>query len=188
MRKLFETKVRATNLPQPDAVTCQSACVAMALGLNRLDIPRVRRDLVANGPAGSPRNMGNYLQARIGNRYSFDHAASINDCSKWLQAGEFLITHGWFTRSGHVICLDAVEVDPSTLGVRFSVKDPWAEFDFANWRYLPGADFFDGFYSGLGIYASCVAGQSPGHAYNLYRTAQFDPGRPGAWVHRIRPA
>ncbi len=186
-RKLFQSKVKATNLSQPDAVTCQSACVAMALGMNRLHIPQVRRDLVANGPAGSPANMGRFLQSRIGNRYSFELAASVNQMSQWLQAGEFLITHGWFTGSGHVICLDAVELDLQTLGVRFSVKDPWAEFDFRAWRYLPGAEFYDGFYSSLGIYAACVAGQSTGHAYNLYRSGQFEPARPGAWVHRIRP-
>ncbi|AFY62085.1 hypothetical protein [Synechococcus sp. PCC 6312] len=188
MRKLFETKVKATNLPQPDSVTCQSACVAMTLGYPKEKIRTVRAELVARGLAGSPGNMGNFIQARIGNRYSFELAASINQMAAWLQAGEFLITHGWFTRSGHVICLDAVEIDQKTLGVRFSVKDPWAEFDFPAWRYLPGANFYDGFYSSLGIYAACVAGQSPGHSFNLYKAGKFDPARPGAWVHRIRPA
>lgn len=188
MKRLFETKVKATNLSQPDGVTCQSTCVAMALNFPAEKIKTVRSELVARGPAGSPANMGNFIQSRIGDRYSFELAASINDCSRWLQAGDFLITHGWFTNSGHVICLDAVEVDQATLGVRFSVKDPWGEFSFPDWQYVPGTTFYDGFYSSLGIYASCVAGQSPGHAYNLYRTAQFDPARPGAWVHRIRPA
>lgn len=188
MRKLFETKVNASNLSQPDAVTCQSTCVAMALGMTKLDIVRVRRDLVSWGAAGSPGNMGRYIRERIGDRYSFETAANISQISQYLQANEFLITHGWFTNSGHVICLDAVEIDQTTLGIRFSVKDPWAEFDFPAWRYLPGADFFDGFYSALGIYAACVAGQSPGHAYNLYKAGKFDPSRPGAWVHRIRPA
>lgn len=190
MVQTFLSKVKATNVSQPDSVTCQASCIVMALGWGPSEVRNVRNQLLQGGTAGDPSNMGRLLRQHLGRRYSLDLDASLKDCKQWVKDGEFLITHGWFTRSGHVICLDALEVkaDMVQLSYRFSVKDPWAEFDFINWRYLPGSKFYDGFYSSYGLYAACVAGQSSNHAYQLYKRGELDSNRGGMWVHRIRPA
>ncbi len=188
MIQLFKTRVKPTNISQPDAVTCQATCIAMALGLPSDQVMRIRAELVAIGTAGSPGVMGKVLLKYLPpERYQFDFDASLHDCYEWLKAGEFLITHGWFTGSGHVICLDEVALDMTRMAMRFSVKDPWGEFDFPRWRYLPGATFFDGFYSAVGIFAACVAGQSPDHAFQQYRAKRINTKQGGMWVHRIKP-
>jgi hypothetical protein len=181
------SRVRATNISQPDAVTCQSACIAMALNQPSSAVPSIRSALLARGTPGDPNVMGRYLRERIGDRYILSLDASISDCLRWIADGELLITHGWFTRSGHVICLDGAAMHPSELSIRFDVKDPWGEFDFPKWRYISGTTFYDGFYSARGIYAACVAGLSSQDAYARYLRGELDTKRGGMWVHRIKP-
>ena len=182
---LFSTQVSALNLSQPDASTCQSACIAMAVGDK--NIRGIRNKLTSIGVAGDTAVMGKVIRD-YGVNYEFDDNASLSEMRDWLRAGEFLITHGWFTGSGHVICLDGVYVDPDTLSYKFDVKDPWSEFDAASWSYnKPGVKFYDGFYSSHLIYASCVAGVSVPHAASLYKAKSLDSNRKGAWVHRIKP-
>jgi hypothetical protein len=185
--EVYQSALAALNLSQPDASTCQSACVAMAI--RNPDIAAIRAKLVSMPEgAGRPANMGVILRAKYGGRYIFDNNASLNDCRDWLKGGEFLITHGWFTRSGHVICLDGLELDAKTLGYRFSVKDPWSEFNAPSWIYSGGSRFFDGYYSSRCIYAACVKSQSVYDAKAIYRRGELDSARQGAWIHRIRPA
>ena len=188
MTQDFYSKVENTlTLAQPDPRTCQSTCVAMALNIT--DIMKVRHDLEAIGDPGSPTTMGKYISDHLlpPSTYQFEDNASISQIRDWLKAGEFLIIHGWFTTSGHVIVIDGVEIDPSNLSYKFSVRDPWAEFDFASWSYDISGAGFHGFYSSYGIYATCVAGQSNSDAAEIYLRGELDANRGGAWVHRIKP-
>lgn len=175
------------NLSQPNAYTCQSACIAMATG--RTDITNIRLELVDIGEPGDPAVMGAILRKEFGDRYKFDDNACLSEIRDWLKSGEFLITHGWFTGSGHVICLDGVAIDAKTMSYKISVKDPWSEFNFASWTYNnPSVDKYDGNYSAYGLYAACVTGQSVWDAAAVYRRGELDSMRKGAWVHRIKPA
>jgi hypothetical protein len=182
----WSTKVRALNLSQPDGSTCQSACIAMAVGTK--DIRSIRQQLLQLGPAGSPATMGQVLRRHLGKRYIFDESASLNDMADYLKDGELIITHGWFTSSGHVICLDGLK--GSTLGGPFSfnVKDPWSEFDGTTWTYnKPSVHFYDGFYSDRLIYAACVSGSSRSDAAACYLTSSVNCAEGRAWAHRILP-
>jgi hypothetical protein len=173
-------------LSQPNAYTCQSTCIAMAAG--RTDIMQIRARLAAMpGGAGSPYNMGVILKEHFGDRYIFDDNACLSEVREWLKAGEFLISHIWASDSGHVICLDGVTIDPKTLGYKFSVKDPYGEFDFSSWSYDSSTvDSFDGDYSSYGIYAAGVAGQSKSDSIAIYQRRELDSMRKGAWIHRIK--
>jgi hypothetical protein len=186
MQSEWGTKVRALNLSQPDGSTCQSACIAMAVGTK--DIYDIRGQLLRLGEAGHPSNMGQVLRRYKGSKYIYDESASISDMVTYLKSGEFLITHGWFTSSGHVIALDGVKVDENNRSA-FNVKDPWSEFDGPSWSYNnPSVKFFDGFYSDRIIYAACVAGTSKWDAANRYSSNQIPNINLGqAWVHRILP-
>lgn len=145
----------------------------------------IRAQLISHGQAGDPHNMGRFMRAKIGDRYSFMGNASLYDAEQALKAGAFCIVHGWFTKQGHVIGLDGLEEDGN--GDRFNVKDPWSEFSFAPWDYNKGSLGFDGFYSARGIYAACVAGQSYSHAAQVYRNGELDSGKRGMWLHIIKP-
>ena len=188
MTQDFFSKVKNTlELVQPDPRTCQSTAIAMALGLT--DIMKVRHDLEAIGDPGSAITMGKYISDHLAlpTTYQFENNASISQIRDWLKSGEFLIIHGWFTTSGHVIVIDGVEIDPSNLSYKFSVRDPWAEFDFSTWSYDISGAGFHGFYSSYGIYAACVVSQSKSDAADIYSRKELDANRGGAWVHRIKP-
>jgi lysozyme len=179
-RRQWVTQIKALNLSQPDASTCQAACIGMAVGDR--DVAGIRRRLVARGAAGDPAVMAAVIRA-YGRPYRYESSASLAKCREWLKAGEFLITHGWFTGSGHVICLDGLKRVADAYA--FDVKDPWSEFNAASWRYDLGGKFFDGFYSDNLIYAACVAGANVNHARQLYQAGQLDINRGGMWVHRF---
>jgi hypothetical protein len=179
-RRQWVTQIKALNLSQPDASTCQAACIGMAVGDR--DVAGIRRRLVARGSAGSTTVMASVIR-EYGRPYALDQNASLAKCREWLKAGEFLITHGHFTGSGHVICLDGLQLVSSAY--RLDVKDPWSEFNAASWRYDLGGKFFDGFYSELLIYATCVASTSVGAAQSIYRQGRVDANRGGMWVHRF---
>jgi hypothetical protein len=172
-------------LSQPNAYTCQSTCIAMATG--RTDIMQIRAELEAIGEPGDPGVMGVLLKKEFGDRYIFDDNACLSEVREWLRAGEFLISHIWASDSGHVICLDGVTIDPKTLGYKFSVKDPYGEFDFSSWSYDSSTvDSFDGDYSSYGIYAAGVAGQSKSDSIAIYQKRELDSMRKGMWAHRIK--
>jgi hypothetical protein len=174
-------------LSQPNAYTCQSTCIAMATG--RTDIMQIRAELEAVGEPGDPGVMGVLLKKEFGDRYIFDDNACLSEVREWLRAGEFLICHGWFTGSGHVISLDGVTIDPSNMSYKISVRDPWSEFSFGAWAYNnPSVDRYDGDYSAHGLYAAIVAGQSVSDAIAIYQKRELDSMRKGAWIHRILPA
>jgi hypothetical protein len=174
-------------LSQPNGYTCQSACIAMATG--RTDVMDIRDQLESIGDPGDPLTMGVLLTAEFGDRYIFDNNACLSEIRDWLKAGEFLIAHGWFTESGHVICLDGVAIDSAKMSYKISVKDPWSEFDFRIWTYNnPLINRYDGYYSSYGLYAAIVAGQSVWDAASIYRRGELDSMRKGAWIHRVKPA
>jgi len=189
MTQDFYSKVKglAGMEAQPDPSTCQSTCVAMALGLT--DIMAVRHQLEAIGQPGDPATMGKFLASHLTSpsKYQFEDNASLSQVRDWIKSGEFLILHGWLTGAGHVIAIDGVEIDSSNLSYRFSVRDPWSEFDFKAWSYDLDGVGFHGFYSSYGIYAACVAGQSKSDAAAVYSRGELDSSRGGAWVHRIKP-
>lgn len=181
--KEYNTLLKVSNFSQPDSSTCQSACIAMAI--NNPDIKGIRNKLLATGmEAGSPAAMGKVIGAYT-KKYKFDSNASLVKVYEWLKAGEFLITHGWFTGSGHVICLDGLKLDEKGLGHQISVKDPWSEFNASAWRYDKPSKFYDGYYSSRCIYASCVAGTSVSNAQSIYNSGHLDTSRGGMWVHRF---
>lgn len=181
----WKTLVKALNLSQPDAVTCQSACIGMAVGDK--SIHAIRQKLVSTGmAAGSPAAMGTVIRS-YNVKYKFDGDASLNNVFEWLKAGELLITHGWFTGSGHVICLDGLMIPSKKSRYLVNVKDPWSEFDAPSWNYNKSSKFYDGFYSELCIYAACVAGTSVGSASAVYQRGYVDRSQRGMWVHRIIP-
>jgi GH24 family phage-related lysozyme (muramidase) len=182
-RTQWVTQVKALNLSQPDASTCQAACIGMAVGDQ--DVAGIRRKLAARGTAGDTAVMAAVIR-EYGRSYKYEANASLAQCYEWLKAGEFLITHGWFTGSGHVICLDGLQRVSNAY--RFDVKDPWSEFNVQTWRYDLGGKFFDGFYSDLLIYATCVASTSAGDAQSIYRQGRVDVNRGGMWVHRFLTA
>lgn len=184
-RKRWVTQIKALNLSQPDASTCQAACIGMAVGDR--DVMGIRRRLLARGNAGSTTVMASVIR-EYGRPYVLDQDASLAKCYQWLKAGEFLITHGWFTGSGHVICLDGLKEASEPGRYVFDVKDPWSEFNVTSWRYDLGSKFFDGFYSDLLIYATCVAGTGVATAQGAYRQGRVDAYKGGMWVHRFQAA
>jgi hypothetical protein len=177
-------------LPQIDGETCQSTCIVNAFGGTKDDIRSIRSRLVAMpGGAGDPYNMGVILKEKFGDRYIFDDNACLSECREWLKSGELLITHGWFTGSGHVIILDGITIDPRTLGYKISVKDPWSEFNFLAWAYdNPSINRFDGDYSSHGLYAAIVASTGVSDAISIYQRRELDSMRKGAWIHRVLPS
>lgn len=180
----WKTRIQALNLSQPDASTCQAACIGMAVGDK--DIAGIRRKLVARGIAGDPAVMGQVIRTYKNVKYVYDSNASLEKVCEWLKRGELIITHGWFTRSGHVIILDGLVQNPATKSYSFDVKDPWSEFDGPSWSYNKTSKFFDGFYSEHVIYAACVAGASASDAAAVYRSKQLNRQRGGMWAHRFQ--
>lgn len=180
----WQAKIKALKLSQPDSSTCQAACIAMAV--RDPDIRDIRRRLVQIGAAGDPTVMARVIKQYEGVAYSYAGNASLNEVYQWLQAGELLITHGWFTPSGHVIVLDGLMRDSRADRYLVNVADPWSEFSASSWKYTSsGVKFFDGFYSEACIYAACVAGHSASDARNIYRSGKVDRSLKGMWVHRI---
>ena len=181
-RTEWVTKIKALNLSQPDAYTCQAACIGMAVGDK--DIPKIRRNLLAQGIAGDPAVMGRVIRT-YGRPYKYESNANLAQVYEWLKAGEFLITHGWFTGSGHVICLDGLKARAINNRHDLNVKDPWSEFNAATWRYDSSSKFFDGFYTDRLIYAACVAGAGNADAKRVYNSGAVDTAKAGMWVHRF---
>jgi hypothetical protein len=181
-RTQWITQVKALNLSQPDASTCQAACIGMGVGDS--NVANIRRKLVARGDAGNPSVMASVIRD-YGRPYILDMNASLTKVYEWLKAGEFLITHGWFTGSGHVICLDGLRKNPNG-SYSLDVKDPWSEFNAPAWRYDKNSKFYDGFYSDLCIYAACVAGTSVSSSRSVYQAGKVDVNKGGMWVHRFQ--
>lgn len=183
----FFSKVKSAIglVPQPDQHTCQSATLAMVIGTT--DVWSIRADLVANGTAGDPANMGRILRKHFGDRYRFDDNASLSEARDAVKNGAFLIVHGFFSGSGHLIAIDGVEVDPSSLSYKFKVLDPYSQFNAKTWAYdLPDIGY-SGYYSSRVIYAACVAGASKWDAQAIYRRGELDSNRKGGWIHFVYP-
>jgi GH24 family phage-related lysozyme (muramidase) len=185
-RAQWVTKIKALNLSQPDEETCQAACIAMAVGDK--DIARIRNKLLAEArkvgqSAGSPSVMATVIRS-YGRPYKYEGNASMNEVYSWLKDGEFLITHGWFTSSGHVICLDGLKKNPNG-SFSIDVKDPWSEFNAPIWKYDINSKFYDGFYSDKCIYAACVEGTSLSDSFDVYKAGKLNLNQKGMWVHRF---
>lgn len=176
----METKV-LDHVLQPDAYTCQSAAICRVIGSTK--VATVREALENMGVPGDPVVMGRYLKPRV-REYKYNPAASLNDAIEALNQGYQLITHGWFTGSGHVIGLSGWDAKTQ----KFRAEDPWYEFDFPNWAYDYQSEGDDKPYSALGIYAACVAGHSPGDAYAIYRRgpSAIDWNLGAMWLHMIK--
>lgn len=168
---------------QPDGFTCQSACIAKILGTT--DVYGIRDALEAMGTPGDPAVMGQYLRPRV-QSYQFLLTGSLNEAKDALDDGYVIITHGWFTYSGHVICLVGHEPDPTTLSYRFIVDDPYGEFDFPNGRHDPSRTGNNVRYSSYGIYAYCVASSGPDNAARIYADKRLLSSEKNAWLHIIK--
>lgn len=167
---------------QPDNRTCQSACVAQMVGST--DVMGIREELESIGVPGDPAVMGIYLKKRV-KHYHFNYTASMRDMIDALHDGFKLITHGFFTNSGHVISVVGVEPDPKTLSMRFVVDDPYAEFDFPSWTYLDKTGN-NVRYSSFGIFAACVASSNREDAHEIYCNKLLNLKMNNAWVHFIK--
>lgn len=179
----WRSRINALDLSQPDASTCQATCIAMAL--KEKNILKIRNELTQIGIAGDPAVMGKVIKKYTSN-YSYSSDASMMDICQWLQQGEFLIIHGWFTASGHVICLDGIRREKLGQKYNINTKDPWSEFNAPAWRYdNPSVKFFDGFYSEQLIYSACIAGASSTDAYRIYKRGELDRAKRAGWVHRF---
>lgn len=171
------------HVEQPDVYTCQSAAIARVIGST--DVMDIRHSLTQGGrEAGDPWNMGRYLE-KYCQYYKFSPTASLNDARKALEEGCHLITHGFFTGSGHVIGLSRVDVDPKTLSYRFNAEDPWYEFDFPSWSYTRNSGD-DVSYSSYGIYAACVASSGVSHAAEIYRRGELNSAMKNMWLHVVK--
>jgi hypothetical protein len=170
---------------QPDSRTCQSACIAKVIGKQTEDeVLSIYDELEEIGIPGSHEVMADYLKTRVSS-YSFLLNGSLDEAKEALDDGCVIITHGWFTPSGHVICIVGYEADPSTLSYRFIVDDPWAEFNFPNATFLAKSGN-NVRYSSYGVYAYCVRSQSYEHATELYASRALDSTHKGAWLHIIK--
>jgi hypothetical protein len=165
---------------QPDAYTCQSAAICRVIGDR--SVAQVRSELEALGEPGNPAVMGDYLRPRVA-EYHLNMNASLRQAIQACRDGYHLITHGWFTASGHVLGLRDYDASTET----FVAEDPWCEFDFAGWTYDHSASGNDCRYSARGIWAACVVGSGPGDAHALYlgdRLVGLDDQ--GMWLHMIK--
>lgn len=178
----MSTVIAHHSVAQPDAYSCQSACIANVLGVH--DVHEIYAELAAIGTPGDPAVMGQYLQHRV-QSYQFLATGSLLDAKDALDEGFSIITHGWFTGSGHVICLFGYATDQATMSYRFMVDDPWAEFSFpeAQFTAKSGSDVR---YSSYGLYAYCVASHSHDHAAQIYADRVLLSSEKGAWLHIIK--
>lgn len=184
--KIYKTEIKAINISQPDASTCQSACVGMATGNS--DVMGIRQKLLSLGNPGDPNVMAILLREALGDRYKYNGKASIDQMQQYLKDGEFLIIHCFFTPSGHVISLDGLK-DVVGANDYFDAKDPWSEFSSASFTYdNPNVNFYDGFYSSRLIYSAAVVAFSFQQAIDCYRSGKYDSTLEGAYCHRILPA
>lgn len=178
---------------QPDVNTCQSAAIARVVGTT--DVMAIRRELLGissrrGSMSGDPYVMGDYLRENV-QEYQFIVDASLNEAKEALEQGYNLITHGWFTRSGHVIGLspfpdgEPYKPHPSLNTYAFNAEDPWYRFSFPSWSYtrLPGNNIP---YSAYGIYAACVASASASHGAQIYRRGELNSSMKNMWLHLIK--
>lgn len=153
--------------------------------LGTTDVEGIRAALEAIGEPGSPEVMGQYLESRV-QSYKFLLSGSLEDAKTALDQGCVVITHGWFTESGHVITLVGYKPDPQTLSYRFIVDDPWLEFSFSDAQYIPDRAGNNVSYSSYGIYAYCVASSSYENAKQIYAQGALLSSEKGAWLHIIK--
>ncbi|MEG4022943.1 MULTISPECIES: hypothetical protein [unclassified Microcoleus] len=176
-------------VPQPNGDLCQSACIAMALGTS--DVWGIRSDLeaiVASQGAeqtGDPYVMGEYLTSRVSS-YKFLVDGSLNDAKEALNNGCIVITHGWFTRLGHIILLFGSEPDMRTMSYRFMLHDPNGEYDFPSGVHDTSTSGANMRYSSYGVYATCVASLDYDHARAIYSEKRLDSNLQNAWLHIIK--
>lgn len=169
--------------PQDTEYTCQAAAIAMVTGGDEMTI---RRSLENAGSPGDPAVMGNYLRDRV-KEYKFNIAASLLDFIAAIDNGYQLITHGWFSHSGHVIKVSGYQRNPKDLSYSLIVDDPYEEFDAISWKYH--RDYRSGnnsLYSSYLMYATCVKGRSFDDARRIYRKGELDSALKGAWLHMIK--
>ncbi|NJO48936.1 MAG: hypothetical protein HC840_05020 [Leptolyngbyaceae cyanobacterium RM2_2_4] len=163
-------------VPQPDVVTCQSAAIAKVLG--RTDVMQIRKDLLQMGTPGDPKVMSRYLLLRCA-YYSFTDKGSLSEAVEFLKKpNRAIITHGWFTRSGHVVTLAANHPQG------FIVDDSWGDFDFEAWRYISD-DGNNRTWAFAQVYAAVVASIGFEHAKNIYAARDVDMDYKNAWFHLI---
>ena len=176
-------KTKTIYVSQPDPSTCQSACIAMVL--RTTDVDGIRADLKAKGIPGDPHVMGQYLAPRV-DSYDFLLTGSLDDAKAALDNGSVVITHGWFTKPGHVILLIGYEPDPKTMSYRFIVHDPFAEYDFPAGDHDESKSGEAVRYSSYGTYAYCVASADYIHAGDIYRKKLLSSSEKNAWLHIIK--
>ena len=174
---------------QPTPDLCQSACISMVL--RTTDVFGVRSELESialkqgTDKTGAPSVMGEYLESRV-KTYNFLIDGSLSDAKKALDEGCVVITHGWFTRIGHVILLLGYEPDMDTFSYRFMVNDPYAEYDFSSGEHDLSKSGEDVRYSSYGIYATCVESYDYKDARDTYSRKELNPTLQNAWLHIIQ--
>lgn len=170
---------------QPNLFDCQATSIHIVTG-GKKSIGAIRASLLEYGDPGEPGNIGDEICSLINPKlYEYKDNASIADMRRYLNEGCVLIVHGYLSNSGHVFVLDGRKDG------LFDVVDVFEEFDAATWSYPKyWSNFrkaYNGYYSELLIYATCVAGGSFADAEEIYRRGRIDDRLGNAWLHIIKP-
>lgn len=176
-RKPLEASTKIMDyLPQPDELTCQSAAIGQSIG--EKDVYKIREDLLSMGTPGDPQVMGRYLKSRCA-FYRFDDKGSLSQAIDFLKKpNRAIITHGWFTRSGHVVTLSANHPKG------FIADDPWGDFNFEGWTYVSD-DGNNKTWTFAQVYAAIVGSIGFEHAKTIYANRELDMNYGNAWFHLI---
>lgn len=164
--------------------TCNATCVAMLCGETDYgSVIPTYASLEMHGDPGCPYNLNAELTQLLRDKaaVSLNTNASLDELDKALDEGKACMTHGYFTKSGHII----VVVGRNETG--YVVLDPWSEFNAATFSYDLGGYGFKGVYSRALLWATCVTSDSLEQAYSAYDGGWdwSDNSEKGMWLHTV---
>lgn len=171
-------------IPQPNNYTCNATSVVMLAGeKDDSKVMSIYADLQYHGAPGCKYNLNAQLTHMLRGEaaVSLNVNASLDDLDAALDRGEACMTHGYFTKSGHIIVI----VGRNATG--YKVLDPWSEFDGPTFSYNKGSFGYAGIYSRGLIYAACVESSSVEEAYSIYDSGWdwSNNSDKGMWLHTV---
>lgn len=166
-------KSQRDNVNDPD-ITCNLTCLAMCMQFLKPSIKatkggQLEDELIQYAFKNSINRESPYGMAKIAHQYGFNDRfethAKVKAVKTWLAEGNPAITHGYFTRSGHIITL----VGYNEKG--FIVHDPFGEWYASGYdRNVPGGDN--------------EKGKFKLYSYNLIERTCIDPDGT-FWIHFV---